>query len=132
MSQRKVAIIAANGGMDAAYKVLNIATAAASMDAEVTVFFTFEGLKLIHQQAYGNLALPAGMAGLQESFQANNVPTVPALVAMAQELGVKFIACQMTMDLMGVAQEQLVEGIEVGGAATFLAFAFDADVTLTF
>lgn len=132
MSQRKVAIIAANGGLDAAYKVLNIATAAASMDSEVAVFFTFEGLKLIHKQANDSLALPAGMEGLQASFAANNVPTIPALVEMAQELGVKFIACQMTMDLMGIDKEHLVDGIEVGGAATFLAFAFAADVSLTF
>lgn len=132
MSNRKVAIIAANGGKDAAYKVLNIANAAAAMGDEVAVFFTFEGLKLIHKQLYGNLALPAGMEGLEGSFKANNVPEIPELVAMAQEMGVKFIGCQMTMDLMGVPEGDLVEGIEVGGAATFLAFAYDADVTLTF
>lgn len=128
----KLAIIAANGGMDAAYKVLNIATAAASMGTDVSVFFTFEGLKLIHKQMYGNLQLPAAMEGLQDSFKANNIPTVPELVSVAQELGVKFIACQMTMDLMGIEKEHLVDDIEVGGAATFLAFAYTANVTLTF
>lgn len=132
MSNRKVAIIAANGGKDAAYKVLNIANAAAAMNDEVAIFFTFEGLKLIHKQMYGSLSLPAGMAGLADSFKANNVPDIPELVSMAQEMGVKFIACQMTMDLMGITQEHLVEGTEVGGAATFLAFAHDAAATLTF
>jgi peroxiredoxin family protein len=128
----KVAIIAANGGRDAAYKVLNIASAAAAMGDEVAIFFTFEGLKLIHKQMNGNLALPAAMAGMEGAFKASNVPEVPELVAMAQEMGVKYIACQMTMDLMSIAPADLVEGIEVGGAATFLAFAYDADVTLTF
>ncbi|HYF91034.1 MAG TPA: DsrE/DsrF/DrsH-like family protein [Symbiobacteriaceae bacterium] len=132
MSERRIAIIAANGGLDAAYKVFNIATAAASMGSEVAIFFTFEGLKLIHKEAYGSLALPAGMEGLKNAFKANNVPDVPELVGIARELGVKFIACQMTMDLMGIAKEHLVETIEVGGAATFLAFAHDADVSLTF
>ena len=46
----KVAIIASNGGLFDAYKVFNIATAAAATDKEVTIFFTFEGLNLIHKQ----------------------------------------------------------------------------------
>lgn len=129
---RKVAIIASNGGMDAAYKVFNIATAAAAMGDEVAIFFTFEGLKLINKASMGSLALPASMDGLQESFKAHNVPEVPELVAMAQEMEVKFIGCQMTMDLMSITHEDLVDGVEVAGAATFLAFAYDADVTLTF
>lgn len=132
MSTRKVAIIVANGGKDSAYKVFNIANAAAAMDSEVAVFFTFEGVKLIHKETYGNLPLPAAMAGLEASFKANNVPAIPELVSMAQQMGVKFIACQMTLDLMGISPEQLVDGVEVGGAASFLAFAYDADVTLTF
>ncbi|HLN62472.1 MAG TPA: DsrE/DsrF/DrsH-like family protein [Symbiobacteriaceae bacterium] len=129
---KKLAIIAANGGLDAAYKVLNIATAAAAMDTEVAIFFTFEGLKLIHKQANAQLPLPASMEGMQEAFQVHNVPTVPELIEMAQEMGVKFIACQMTMDLMGITSADLVDGHEVGGAATFLAFATEADVSLTF
>lgn len=132
MSERKLAIIAASGGLDSAYKVFNIATVAASMGTEVTIFFTFDGLKLIHKKAYGALPMPASMEGLQERFKEQNIPPVPDLVGMAQEMDVKFVACQMTMDLMGVEKEDLVDGIEVGGAASFLAFAYDADVTLTF
>ncbi len=132
MSERKVAIIASNGGLDAAYKVFNIATAAASMGAEVSIFFTFEGLKLIHREAYKNLPLPASMEQLKDAFKANGVPEIPELVSMAREMGVKLIACQMTMDVMGIGHEQLVDGVEVGGAATFLAAAYDADVSLTF
>ena len=52
----KVAIIASNGGLFDAYKVFNIATAAASMDQEVAIFFTFEGLHLIHKEANKQLA----------------------------------------------------------------------------
>jgi len=48
------------------------------------------------------------------------VPAIPQLVEMAQELGVKFIACQMTMDVMGLTKDDFVDGIEVGGAVTFL------------
>jgi peroxiredoxin family protein len=129
---KKVAIIAANGGLFDAYKVFNIATAAAATEAEVAIFFTFEGLNLIHKEAYKNLPIPEGKEHFQEGFQKANVPAIPELVEMAKEMGVKLIACQMTMDVMSLEKEHFVDGIDVGGAVTFLDFAKDADVTLTF
>jgi peroxiredoxin family protein len=128
----KVAIIAANGGLFDAYKVFNIATAAAAKDAEVGIFFTFEGLNLIHKEAYRQLPLPEGKEHFQEGFKEANVPSIEELVSMAQEMGVKLIGCQMTMDVMSLEKEQFVDGIEVGGAVLFLNFAKDANVTLTF
>ncbi|KKB38062.1 DsrE/DsrF/DrsH-like family protein [Bacillus thermotolerans] len=129
---KKVAIIASNGGLFDAYKVFNIATAAAATEQEVTIFFTFEGLNLIHKEAQEELPIPAGKEHFQEGFTKANVPTIPELSMMAQELGVKFIGCQMTMDVMGLEKDQLIDGIEVGGAVTFLEYAKDADITLTF
>ncbi|OLN24085.1 sulfur reduction protein DsrE [Domibacillus antri] len=128
----KTAIIAANGGLFDAYKVFNIATAAAATDQEVAIFFTFEGLNLIHKEAYQQLPMPAGKEHFAEGFKKANVPSIPELVGMAQEMGVTFIGCQMTMDVMGLEKDAFVDGIEVGGAVTFLEFAKDADVTLTF
>ncbi|MFP7176302.1 DsrE/DsrF/DrsH-like family protein [Priestia filamentosa] len=128
----KVAIIAANGGLFDAYKVFNIATAAAASDQEVSIFFTFEGLNLIHKEGHKHLEMPEGKEHFAEGFKKANVPSIPELVEMAQEMGVKFIGCQMTMDVMGLTKEDFVEGIEVGGAVTFLDFAKDADVSLTF
>jgi peroxiredoxin family protein len=129
---KKVAIIASNGGLFDAYKVFNIATAAAATDQEVAIFFTFEGLNLIHKEANKQLSMPAGKEHFAEGFAKANVPSIPELLEMAQEMGVKFIGCQMTMDVMGLEKEDFVDGIEVGGAVTFLDFAKDADVTLTF
>lgn len=129
---RKTAIIAANGGLFDAYKVFNIATAAAATDHEVQIFFTFEGLNLIHKQGNQQLEMPTGKEHFAEGFAKANVPSIPELIEMAQDLGVKFIGCQMTMDVMGLEKEHFVDGIEVGGAVTFLDFAQDADVTLTF
>ncbi|MEK4228040.1 DsrE/DsrF/DrsH-like family protein [Solibacillus sp. FSL H8-0538] len=128
----KVAIIASNGGVFDAYKVFNIATAAAASEKEVAIFFTFEGLNLIHKQAMQALPMPEGKEFMAEGFAKANVPAIPQLVEMAQELGVKFIGCQMTMDVMGLTTEDFVDGIEVGGAVTFLEFAKDAAPTLTF
>lgn len=125
---KRVAIIASNGGLFDAYKLFNIATAAAATDKEVAIFFTFEGLNLIHKEANKHLSMPAG----KEHFAEANVPPIPELLSMAQEMSVKFIGCQMTMDVMGLEKDAFVDGIEVGGAVTFLEFAKDADVTLTF
>ncbi|MEI2405944.1 DsrE/DsrF/DrsH-like family protein [Niallia taxi] len=130
--KKKVAIIASNGGLFDAYKVFNIATAAAATDQQVSVFFTFEGLNLIHKEVYKQLIMPEGKEQFAEGFIKANVPPIPELVAMAKEMGVKFIGCQMTMDVMGLEKENFVDGVEVGGAETFLEFANDADVTLTF
>lgn len=129
---KRVAIIASNGGMFDAYKVFNIATAAAATDSEVAIFFTFEGLNLIHRQANQQLPMPTGKEHFAEGLKQANVPGIPELLSMAQKMGVKLIACQMTMDVMNMKKEDFVDGIDIGGAVTFLAFAYDADVTLTF
>lgn len=132
MANTKVAIIAANGTLFDAYKVFNIATAAAAADAEVGIFFTFEGLNLIHKEGHKNLPLPEGKEEIGEGFKQANVPSIEELVSIAQEFGIKIIACQMTMDVMNLKKEDFIEGIEVGGAASYIDFAKDANISLTF
>lgn len=128
----KVAIIASNGSLFDAYKVFNVATAAAASDAEVGIFFTFEGLNLIHKEGHKQLPIPEGREHFQEGFKRENIPSIPELLEMAQEMGVKIIACQMTMDVMSLDKDQFVDGIEVGGAASFIHYASDANISLTF
>ncbi|MDC3417164.1 DsrE/DsrF/DrsH-like family protein [Aquibacillus salsiterrae] len=128
----KVAIIASNGSLFDAYKVFNVATAAAASDAEVGIFFTFEGLNLIHKEAHQQLPIPEGREHFQEGFKRENIPSIPELLEMAQEMGVKIIACQMTMDVMSLDKDAFVDGIEVGGAASFIHYASDANISLTF
>jgi peroxiredoxin family protein len=67
-----------------------------------------------------------------EGFKRANVPTIPELLNIAKESGVKLITCQMTMDVMGLTKDMFIDGVDVGGAVTFLDFAYDADVTITF
>lgn len=129
---KKMAILASNGGIFDAYKVFNIASAAAAMDTEVTIFFTFDAVSLIHKEMYKNLPIPEGKEGLDEALERGNVPSIPDLVDMVKELGVEMIVCQMTMDLYSMKLEDLVDGVEAAGAVTFLDVAFDADVTLSF
>lgn len=128
----KVAIIAANGGLFDAYKVFNVATAAAASDAEVGIFFTFEGLNLIHKEGHKNLPVPEGRDHFIEGFKQTNVPSIEEMLEMSKELGIKLIGCQMTMDVMKLDKDQFIEGIEIGGAATFIDYAKDANITLSF
>jgi peroxiredoxin family protein len=58
------------------------------------------------------------------------VPTVPELLDMCVESGVKIIACQMTMDVMGIKREDLIDDLEVGGAATFLGYAAESSINM--
>jgi len=132
MANKKVALIASSGGLETAYKVLNIATAAAALDAEVAIFFTFEGLSIIHKQSEQLLQLKPGNEGLAEGFKKANVPSIGELMEIAKESGVRLIGCQMTIDVMELQPEHFIDGIDLGGAATFLDFAFDAQVSLNF
>jgi peroxiredoxin family protein len=153
-SKNKVAIIASKGTLDMAYPPLILATAAAAMGEDVEVFFTFYGLDIIKKggaerlqvSPIANPAMPVPMPNIigmlpgmtpmatwmmkSRFFARNHVATIPELLQQCKDLGVKFIACQMTMDVMGIARDDLIDGVEVGGAATFLDYAAEAHTTL--
>jgi predicted peroxiredoxin len=59
-----------------------------------------------------------------------NWPTIPELLHVCLESGVKMIACTPTLEMTGLSKEDLVEGVEVAGAAEFLDFALDANISL--
>lgn len=149
----RMAIIASEGKLDKAYPPLLLASTGAAMDFEVAIFFTFYGLNLIHKKKNKKLkvapiANPAapmpvpnivgmlpGMTAMatfmmKRMMKKANVATVQELLEACQEAGVRLIGCQMTMDVMGIKKEDLLDGTEIGGAAMFLEFAKDADITL--
>jgi len=154
-SSKRVAIIAAHGTLDAAYPPLILATAAAAMDMEVAIFFTFYGLEILKKgnadklkvAPIANPAMPVpvpniigmlpGMTSVATSMMNGwmkkaNVAKLSDLLEMAVEAEVRLIACQMTMDVMGIKKEELIDAIEIGGAATFLEYASQNAITLTF
>src|SRR5512136_3262919 len=125
MAQKKMTIIASKGSLDMAYPPLILATTAASMDLDVTIFFTFYGLDIIKKgnadnlkvTPLGNPAMPMpvpiptlvsslpGMesmatAMMKSMFKKHGVASIGTLLDLAKESGVKLIACQMTMDVM--------------------------------
>jgi peroxiredoxin family protein len=155
MAQKKMTIIASKGSLDMAYPPLILATTAAAMDFDVTIFFTFYGLELIKKgnadslkiSPLGNPAMPmpvpipalvAAMPGMQafagsmmkSMFKKHGVASIGELLGLAKESGVKLIACQMTMDVMSVKQEDIIDGVEFGGAATWLDVAADSQINL--
>jgi peroxiredoxin family protein len=152
---KRLAIIASHGTMDAAYPPFILATAGAAMEMEVAIFFTFFGLEILKKgkidklkvAPIANPAMPvpipnivgmlpgmtaAATAMMNSWMKKAKVAKLSELLEMSKELGVRLIACQMTMDVMGVKREDLIDGLEIGGAATFLEFASRSAITLTF
>lgn len=152
---KRLAIIAAHGSLDAAYPPLILATAGAAMDMEVAIFFTFYGLEIIKKghadrlkiAPIANPAMPVSiptMVGVLPGMTAvatgmmhdwmhkANVLDLGQLLDTAKELGVRLIGCQMTMDVLHIKQEELIDGIEIAGAATFLDFASEDAIALSF
>lgn len=151
---KKMAIIATKGALDMAYPPLILASTAASLGWDVKIFFTFYGLQLLRRNlddiAISPLANPAmpmpmpmpvmvsmlpGMEAMATSMMKSKmkkkgVASLEELRTACQEAEVGFIACQMTVDLFEFKRDEFIEGIEYGGAATFLKFAGDTDVCL--
>jgi Uncharacterized conserved protein len=71
-----------------------------------------------------------GAKMLRTMMRQQGVPQPEAMAQMARELGVRIVACQMSMDVMGIHKEELVDGVEVGGVATFLGDATRSKTTL--
>ncbi len=67
---------------------------------------------------------------MKKTFKNKNVQSIPEMRQMCLDLGVKLIGCQMTMDVFGFAKEDFIDGVDIGGAATFLEFASNADIQL--
>ena len=151
----RLAIIAGHGTLDAAYPPLILATSAVAMDMEAGIFFTFYGLEILKKgkadklqvAPIANPAMPMpvpnivgmipGMTAvatmMMNSMMKNaNVAKLSELLETAMEFNVKLIGCQMTMDVMGIKKEDLIDGVEVGGAATFLEYASHNAITLSF
>lgn len=149
----RLAIVCSKGSLDMAYPPFVLATAAAAMDMEVMLFFTFWGLDIIHRNKIDSLEVSiasnpgmpamAKVAGIvpfgtkmvssmfKDQFAKSNVMSIREFVNTSAEMGVHLVACQMSMDVLGVKREDLIPEVEdVVGAATFLDFAKEAKVQL--
>ena len=152
--QKKMAVIASKGTLDMAYPPFILATTAAALGWEVQIFFTFYGLQLLRKSLkkikispLANPAMPmpvpmpvllSSLPGMQsmattmmkQKIKKHGVASLEDLRTMCLEADVKMIACQMTIDLFEFKKSEFIEGIDYGGAASFLEFAGEADVSL--
>ncbi|MDH7475840.1 MAG: DsrE/DsrF/DrsH-like family protein, partial [Anaerolineae bacterium] len=71
-----------------------------------------------------------GTAMMKAVMKAKNIDPLPAMIRSAQEAGVRLIACQMSMDMMGIKPEELMDGVEVGGVATYINEADKGSISL--
>ncbi|WP_096200538.1 DsrE/DsrF/DrsH-like family protein [Bacillus sp. FJAT-45350] len=153
---KKTTIILFSGDYDKAMAAFIIANGAAAYDHEVTIFTTFWGLNAFRKDEHVPLKksflekmfakmMPRGVdkmglskmhfAGMgpkliKNVMKKHNAMPLPDLVDMAKEQGVKLVACTMTMDLLGLQKEELIDGIEYAGVAAYLADAEDGNVNL--
>ena len=156
----RMAIIAIHGTLDLAYPPLILANTAVAMDMEAGIFFTFYGLEIIKKNPNLQIspianpaapppvsAIPLGVpnivgmlpgmtamaTGMMKGWMKSaNVATIPKLLDSCIKNNVRLIGCQMTMDVMGIKKEELIDGIEIGGAGTFVDYAADSSISLAF
>ncbi|AFJ02565.1 NADH dehydrogenase [Methylophaga frappieri] len=150
---KKMAIIASKGTLDGAYPPFLLASTAAALGFEAKIFFTFYGLQLLKKDLspkvspLGNPAMPMpvpmpnllqilpGVEAfaswmMRRKLKQKGVASLTELRTICLDSNVELIACQMTVDLFDFKNHDFIDGISHGGAATFLAFASEADITL--
>ena len=152
----KASLVVFSGDLDRVLAAFVIATGAAAAGLETSIFFTFWGLSAIKrrgaraakkgfkQRMFGAMTAKSsealgtskmnffgmGSSMLRAMMKEQGIASLEELMTMARELGVKTTACTMSMDAMGVAREELVDGLEYGGVAAFMADASRSRFTL--
>jgi peroxiredoxin family protein len=155
---KRMSIIVTKGTLDWGYPPFILATTAAAMGLDVTLFFTFYGLALLKKDlnlkitTLGNAAMEMPMMGMhitmpnlvgalpgmdsmatgmmKNLIKKKGVASIEELRDMAVECEVKMLACQMTMDLFEYKREDLIDGIEYVGAASYIEKATECDINL--
>ncbi|WP_106449749.1 CoA-disulfide reductase [Trichococcus alkaliphilus] len=145
-----------SGDLDKALASFIIANGAAAYGKPVTMFFTFWGLNVIKRPEKVSVAkrgmekmfdimlpnhagkLPiskmnmGGMGSkmIQAVMKQKNVDPLPVMIAQAQKMGVKMVACTMSMDIMGIKEEEIIAGVDFGGVAAYIGDTMDANLNL--
>ena len=145
-----------SGDLDKTIAAFIIANGAAAMGRKVTMFFTFWGLNILRkrkkvkvvktfiERMFGFM-MPRGTTKLSLSrmnmggagakmirgiMKKKGISSLEELVESAKAHGVRIVACQMSMDIMGIHQEELIDGVELGGVATFIGYGEESDMSL--
>jgi peroxiredoxin family protein len=155
---KSMTIIVTKGSLDWAYPPFILGTTAAAMDVDVTMFFTFYGLTLLKKDldlrmtTLGNPAMEMPMMGghmrmpnmvgmlpgvgsaagtmMKNLIKKKGVASIEDLREAAIDTEIKMIGCQMTLDLFEYKREDMIEEMEIGGAATYMDMALRSDINL--
>ena len=157
MDSKRQTIIATKGTLDWAYPPFILASTAAALGYQVTMFFTFYGLQLLKKKLdlkvspLGNpgMPMPMGMNSwfpvlgtaipgmetmmtgmMKNTIKSKGVATIEELRDLCLEADAKLIGCQMTIDLFDMKREDFIDDIDIGGAATYFEHAGEANVNL--
>ena len=155
--EKKATIVVFAGALDKVMGAFIIATTCAAMGMKTTMFFTFWGLTALLKgdgskdceknwmQKMLGMMLPdsaaelplsqlnmggMGAAMMKKIMEEKKIASLPELIETAQDLEVRMIACQMSMDAMGICKEALIDGVEIAGAATYVGEAKDSAINL--
>ncbi len=150
----KASIIVMSGDLDKVMGAFIIANGAAAFDMQVTMFFTFWGLKAIQKGNLTGKSLMGRMLGLmnrggveaigpsrlnmggmgrwmfKKMMKEKKVTPLSVLVRQAREQGVRLVACEMSCNVMEIRKEDFIDGVEMGGVATFIAEASESKFSL--
>lgn len=158
INPNSMSIIVTKGSLDWAYPPFILSTTAAAMGMDVTMFFTFYGLPLLFKKldlkvtSLGNPAMKMPMMGghigmpnlvstipgvdaaasvmMKNLMKNKGIATIEELREIALEAEVRLIACQMTLDLFEYSKDDMIDGIELGGAATWVEIAAKSHINL--
>jgi peroxiredoxin family protein len=156
VAEDRVALVVFSGDLDRALAAFVIATGAAAMGQQVSMFFTFWGLSVLKKKNSelsgktlfqkmmtlmspgSSKSLPVskmnyfgvGAKMLRSMMKEKNVTSLEEMISLARELGVRMIACEMSRDVMGIKESELVAGLECGGVASFLADSLKSRTSL--
>lgn len=148
-------IVVFSNDLDKALASFIIANGAKASGKNVTMFFTFWGLNILRKSNVNvkkgiidkifGMMMPKGVDKLTLSkmnlggmgsammkwvMKNKNILTLSELIKQAQDGGVKFIACNMSMDVMGIKEEELIDGVEIGGVAKYISESNNANSNL--
>lgn len=155
VAEDRVALVVFSGDLDRVLAAFVIATGAAAMGQQVSMFFTFWGLSVLKKDSQlsgktlfqkmmtlmspgSSKSLPVskmnyfgvGAKMLRSMMKEKNVNSLEEMFTLARELGVRMIACEMSRDVMGIKESELVAGLESGGVASFLADSLKSRTSL--
>lgn len=155
-AKNKTSMVVFSGDLDKLIAAFIIGNGALSMGEQVSIFFTFWGLNALRRpdapkrdktalEKVMSVMMPtgaddlplstmnfggAGASMIKKVMHDHQVPDLAELIAAAQENGARLIGCTMTMELLGIAESDLIDGVEFGGVATFLGEAHESGTAL--